>query len=142
MIYLDTSVVLPLFVREPGSDAVRNWFEALPTDELTVSEWTRTEFVSAIGIRVRTGGLDRRVAQDIVRTFHQLADDSLLVLVPEREDFLLSSRYLERFELGLRAGDALHLAIALNHGAHKLYSLDQVLVKSAQRLKIKAQIPV
>lgn len=142
MIYLDTSVLLPLFVRESVSDAVRNWFAALPPDQLTVSEWTRTEFVSAIGIRVRRGGLEREVAHDIVRIFHRLADNSLLVLVPEREDFLLSSRYLERFELGLRAGDALHLAIALNHGVRELYSLDRVLVKGAQRLKIKAQIPV
>ena len=142
MVYLDTSVLLPLFVREPESDRVRSWFVALPLEELTVSEWTRTEFVSAIGIKARKGDLEKRVAQDIVRTFHQLADDSLLVLVPEREDFLLSSRYLERFELGLRAGDALHLAIAWNHGARELYSLDPVLVKSAQRLKIKARLPV
>ena len=142
MIYLDTSVLLPLFVREPGSGRVRNWFAALPPHELTVSEWTRTEFVSAIGIKVRRGGLENRVAQDILRTFQQLADHSLLVLAPGREDFRLSSRYLERFELGLRAGDALHLAIALNHGARELCSLDQVLVKSAQKLKIKARLPV
>jgi predicted nucleic acid-binding protein len=67
---------------------------------------------------------------------------SLLVLVPERDDYWLSTRYLERFDLGLRAGDALHLAIALNHGARELYSLDAVLVRSAQRLKIKARSPV
>jgi predicted nucleic acid-binding protein len=142
MIYLDTDVLLPLFVREPESDRLRDWFEALPPHELTVSEWTRTEFVSAIGIKARRGDLEKRVAQDVVRTFHQLANDSLLVLVPERDDFLLSSRYLERFDLGLRAGDALHLAMALNHGARELYSLDRLLVKCAQKLKIKARIPV
>jgi len=142
MIYLDTSVLLPLFVREPASDRVRNWFAALPPDELTVSEWTRAEFVSAIGIKVRRGSLEKNVSQEILRTFQQLADHSLMVLVPERGDFLLSSRYLERFELGLRAGDALHLAIALNHGARELCSLDQGLVRSAQRLRIKAQVPV
>jgi uncharacterized protein len=114
----------------------------LPADELTVSEWTRAEFVSAIGIRARRGGLEKGVARDIVRAFYQLADESLRVMVPEREDFLLSCRYLERFEPGLRGGDALHLAMALNHGARELYSLDQVLVKSAQRLKIKARMPV
>jgi hypothetical protein len=53
MVYLDNSVLLPLFIREPESDIVRNWFVALPPEELSVSEWTRTEFVSAIGINVR-----------------------------------------------------------------------------------------
>lgn len=142
MIYLDTSVLLPLFVREPTSDAVRLWFATLPTGELAISEWTGTEFVSAIGIKVRIGHLDKQVARDIVRTFHQLADDSLLVLIPDREDFLLASHYLERFELGLRAGDALHLAIAAHHGAQKLYSLDRVLVSGAHKLKIKATMPI
>jgi uncharacterized protein len=142
MLYLDTSVVLPLFVSEPGADAVRRWFAALPADELTISDWTTTEFVSAIGIKVRTHHLERPIAEEIVRTFYRLADDSLSVLVPDRDDFLLSSRYLERFELGLRAGDALHLAIASRHGARKVYSFDRVLIKSAQKLRIKAQIPL
>ncbi len=142
MIYLDTSILLPLFVREPGSEAMRRWFTTLPPTELTVSEWTRTEFVSAIGIKVRTGVLERELAGDVVQTFHRLAKDSFVVLVPDREDFLLSSRYLEQFEIGLRAGDALHLAIASRHGVPKLYSLDQALVRAARRLKIRAQIPV
>ncbi len=142
MIYLDTSVLFPLFVREATTRSVRRWFASLPLGELAISEWTRTEFMSGLGVRVRSGSTEAHVAAEIVSMFNRWAEDSLEVLVPEREDFLLSSRFLERFELGLRAGDALHLAIASNHGAHMLYSLDQVLIKGAHALNIRARIPV
>jgi predicted nucleic acid-binding protein len=142
MIYLDTSIVLPIFIDEPASNAIRGWFATLPPQELTISEWTRTEFASAVGIYLRSRRIDEGVARDVLERFHQLADQSLLVLIPERTDFSLASRFLQRFELGLRAGDALHLAIASNNGAHKLYSLDQVLIKSARALNIKSQMPV
>jgi len=141
MIYLDTSVLFPLFVRETSTHNVRRWFATLPVSELTISEWTRTEFMSGLGVRVRSGSTEGQVAQEIVKMFNKWAEESLVVLVPDREDFSLSSRYLERFELGLSAGDALHLAITWNRGAQKLYSLDQVLIRGARALKIPAQMP-
>ena len=67
MTYLDTSVLVPLFVREPASQAVRKRIASLPTAELTISEWTKAEFVSAVGIRKRMGHLERQVALEIVR---------------------------------------------------------------------------
>ena len=141
MIYLDTSILLPLFVPEPKSNTVPKWFAALPQNELAVSEWTCTEFMSAVGIKVRIGQLDKHDAEDIVRMFRQLVDGSLSVLTPTTEYFKLATRYLERFDLGLRAGDALHLAIASSRGAHMLYSLDQGMIKSAHALRINAQVP-
>jgi len=142
MIYLDTSIVLPVFIDEPASNAVRGWFATLPLEELAISEWTRTEFASAVGINLRSRRIDEGVARDALERFRLLADQSLLVLVPERTDFSRASRFLERFELGLRAGDALHLAIAANHGARMLYSLDRALITAAHALHVKCQIPV
>jgi predicted nucleic acid-binding protein len=37
---------------------------------------------------------------------------------------------------GLRAGDALHLAITANHGAKKVWSLDQGFIKAGKQLKL------
>lgn len=142
MIYLDTSTLVPLFVHELTSEAIRRQMSTLPADELTISEWTKAEFVSAIGIRVRTGHLHRQVALGIVQALNEMADRSLSVLAPETSDFVDAARYCQQFKLGLRAGDALHLAIASNHGARMLYSLDQRMVKCARRLKISAQILV
>jgi hypothetical protein len=142
MIYLDTSVLVPLFVHERESSLVRRRLAGFAPGELAISEWTRTEFVSALGIRVRMHELQRQTAQDVVDVFQKMAEESLTVLIPEAGDFVLASRYLERFDAGLRAGDALHLAIASNHGAEKLYSLDRALVKCAQRLRLEMQVLV
>jgi predicted nucleic acid-binding protein len=141
MLYLDTSVLIALFVREVASDDVASWFAALPMSEVTTSEWTRVEFASAVGLRVRTASLEREFAADIVGRFARLAERSVAMIVPEKEDFALSSMYLQRFDLGLRAGDALHLAIASRRGCERIYSLDQKLVRSAARLKIRAGQP-
>jgi predicted nucleic acid-binding protein len=141
MIYLETSILFPLFVREAATGRIRRWIATLPLSELAISEWTRTEFMSGLGVRVRSRSTDAQVAREIVKMFNEWAEESLVVLVPEREDYRLAGRYLESFDLGLRAGDALHLALASNRGANKLYSLDQVLIKSASALNIKAQTP-
>jgi predicted nucleic acid-binding protein len=57
--------------------------------------------------------------------FEAMVDESFSVLLPDAEDFGLAKRYLGRFETGLRAGDALHLAVANNHRAAVIYSLDK-----------------
>lgn len=136
MVYLDTSVLLPLFLSEPASESVRRVLSSLPQDELIISEWCRTEFASAVGRHVRMAILEKDAAAEVIRKFRNLTKDSLSVLAVESADFVLASRYLERFELGLRAGDALHLAIASNSGG-EIYSSDEVMLKCARRFGIK-----
>jgi len=142
MIYLDTSILVSLLVKEAQSAGVSAWFARLSQEEITISEWTCAEFSSAIGMKVRTGELTTELACETLRTFRALAENSLKVLVPDRADYLLSSRYLEQFDLGLRAGEALHLAIAADHGARVIYTLDRRLVEISRKLKIKARVPV
>lgn len=57
---------------------------------------------------------------------------------PMRVNYRLTDRFLRNSSSGLRAGDALHLAIAKNHGAHHVYTLDQGLVKAAIALGLPA----
>jgi hypothetical protein len=42
--------------------------------------------------------------------------------------------YLQHYAISLRAGDALHLAIAGNHGAETIYSLDKSMIKAGKML--------
>ena len=95
--------------------------------------------MSAIGIKVRIGDLDQVAATTVIQSFRQVVEDSLTVLVPTRADFLLASDYLMEFNLGLRAGDALHVAIARNHEARLLYSRDRRLVDGANKLNIRSK---
>ena len=56
--------------------------------------------------------------------------DTFVVISPSPHDFARAKQFLQRFETGLRAGDALHLAIAGNRGADAIYSLDKGLLKA------------
>jgi predicted nucleic acid-binding protein len=104
---------------------------------LALSEWSRTEFVSAVDIRVRMQTLDSIEASNVIVAFRRFAQRALVLLPVEVGDFALADQYLEEFKLGLRAGDALHLAIALNHGA-TICSSDRMMLKCARRLGIKS----
>ena len=137
MTYLDTSVLVPLYINEPGSQEARRLLASRPHSELAISEWSQTEFVSAVGIRVRMHTLEGQAARNIIEAFHRLALRALTLLPVESGDFGLANSYLGHFELGLKAGDALHLAIASNHAA-EVYSSDRIMLKCARRLGIKA----
>lgn len=45
MIYMDTSALVPVFIREPKSQAIVAWLEA-SGERLVVSEWAIAEFSS------------------------------------------------------------------------------------------------
>lgn len=73
-------------------------------------------------------------ASERIAAFVLELDDSFTVLLPGADDFNLARQYLAKFETRLRAGDALHLAIASNHHAEIIYSLDKTLLKAGDIL--------
>jgi uncharacterized protein len=50
--------------------------------------------------------------------------------------FDLTWRYLTRFDSSLRAGDALHLAIAANMAVDQIITLDEGMIKAGTILKL------
>ena len=136
MIYVDTSVLVPLFVSEPLSSAVGDWY-ARETGTLVATAWCVTEFASALGIKQRTGALDAHMAQGAWNRFERLvaADLQLLPVLPAH--FQRAAALVLDATHGLRAGDALHLACAEAAGAQHLATLDDVLARNARRLQIK-----
>ena len=60
----------------------------------------------------------------------------LKVFTVTTADFILASEFIQQWETGLRAGDALHLAIARNHSIENFLSLDRKLIDAARQLKI------
>lgn len=134
MRYFDTSFLVPLILPEATSEPIASFFEALPADDLTVSHWTTVEFASLLAREVRMGGLDATAALEAGSRFEAMVGDSFNVLLPNRDDFDRAKDYLAHFETGLRAGDALHLAIAGNRGAEAIYSLDKRMIAAGERL--------
>ena len=142
MLYFDTSFLVPLILPEATSDKIAAFVRRLSTEELTVSHWTRVGFSSLIAREVRVGGLDVQAAARADARFEAMVDESFSVLLPNADDFALARRYLGQFETGLRAGDALHLAVASNHRAAVIYSLDKTLLKAGKILDLPVSMGI
>jgi predicted nucleic acid-binding protein len=136
MLYFDTSFLTPAFRKETTSAAVQQFLLGRTPGELAISDWVRIEFSSVLARDVRMGALESQTAIEIDQEFETTIAKSFQVILPDRDDFDLSKIYLQRFDTGLRAGDAMHLAIAHNHGAKKIYSLDKKLLRAGRSLDL------
>ena len=140
MVYLDSNIVVALCAREQDSEKVETAL-ALLRDALVTSEWTRVEFTSAIGIKVRNRELSDSLGRRALADYHEAIEPGLTVLVPSHEDYILAANCLQDLKCGLRSGDALHLAIAINHRVTRLLTLDKGFIKAAQRFPIPVELP-
>ncbi len=134
MIYFDTSFLTPLFRPESTSKALERFFRETGQARLATSQWTRAEFSSVIARDVRMKFVDAARAEVLENRFETELAQSFTVLTPATGDFELCKRYLQRYGSGLRAGDALHLAIASNNNAKAIYSLDDKMVRAGKLL--------
>ena len=138
MLYFDTSFLAPLILEEATSAKIEAFFAKLPVGELYVSRWTRVEFASLIAREVRMGGLAEADALLAIAQFDELVTDSFQIVTPGIADYELAKTTIQHFATKLRAGDALHLAIASNHGAQTFYTLDEGLLNADKLMKVHA----
>ena len=136
MVYVDTSVLVPLFLNEPHSLAAADWY-AREKSELVAAAWCVPEFASALGIKQRTGAIDAQQAKAAWTGFERLVAADLRLLPVEAAHFHRAAQLALDAASALRAGDALHLACAEAAGAKHMATLDDVLARNAQRLRIK-----
>ena len=136
MVYVDTSVLVPLFLNEPHSAAAADWY-AREKSELVTAAWCIPEFASALGIKQRTGAISAQQAQGAWARFERMVAADLRLLPVAPANFHRAAELVLDAASALRAGDALHLTCAEAAGAKRMASLDDVLSRNAQRLKIK-----
>jgi len=139
MVYVDTSVLVPLFLNEPHSAAAAAWY-AKKKRELVAAAWCIPEFANALGIKQRTGAINAQQAQGAWARFERMAAADLRLLPVAPANFQRAAELVLDASSALRAGDALHLACAEAAGARHIATLDDVLSRNAQRLKIKALV--
>lgn len=132
MIYLDTSVVVPLFVAEPTSAAIDAWIAACD-DTLVAADWLHTEFSSALSLRQRRGALTAEQAQLAHAEFAVFCAGGVRLVPVTRAMFMRAAALARDFASGLRAGDSLHLAAALETGVAAFVTADAVLATNAER---------
>jgi predicted nucleic acid-binding protein len=140
MLYLDTSVVASLVLNDARSATVRKWFERKKRQQFAISDWTRVEFASAVARLERMAQLDRSQADAARVAFRDEVESAMEVLPLHREDFGLAVDLLAVPASGLRAGDALHLAIVHNAALPEFETLDEGLARAAKLLRIPARL--
>lgn len=142
MVYLDTSFVAPLVIAENSSDAVEAFVLKVKPGELTTSMWTQVELSSLVSRKVRMGELSDAQAEVVRREFDRVLVESFEMLAPTAVDFATAVKYLEIPKTGLRAGDALHLAIAANHRAKRILTLDKGFLEAGKLLKLPVTLGI
>ena len=136
MVYVDTSVLVALYTREAMSAVVSRWYAAC-TDDLISAVWCVTEFASALGIKQRTGQINAAESQTAWQQFERMCANDLHLLPVEPVTFHRAAVLTMDTTSGLRAGDALHLAVALGAKAKGMATLDEVLAKNAKKVKLR-----
>lgn len=134
--YIDTSVWCAYCFNETETPAAAQWLAQASLDDAATATWTRTEFASAAAIKLRAKGQTRNAVAQATKAFDAaLAMTNSLDVI--EEDFLYAAELCRTSATGLRAGDALHIAVALRHNCHWLASLDQAMNASAKKLGLK-----
>lgn len=136
MHYADTCLLISLHLPDPGTPGALAWLEAASRDPIMTSHWTLAEFASALGIIARRGEIDAATHGATLAQFRRFVADRLIVEAPEASDFERAAGWLERFETGLRAADALHLAICARRSA-TLCTADDTFARAADAFAIR-----
>lgn len=106
--YLDASVLVALFIQEAGTPIAR---AAIAGRELLLSEFAGSEFCAAVTRLVRLGVLSADQAAAVFADFDLWKARSVETIAVENADFAAATAFVRRLDLGLRAPDALHLAV-------------------------------
>lgn len=138
MYYLDTSVLVALYLPEPGSPKAQ-MFCAGP-EPAAISALTEVEFHSALSRRARAGELSRDDALKVVSNFKVHLDDRLYQITPVApRDYALARDWLGTFRTPLRTLDAIHLAVTFSNG-FIVVTADRILAESARHFGVKHKL--
>ncbi len=138
MRYVDTSVLLAYLTRETFSEPAERFLRSAGAP-LAFSSWTETELMSALGVKIRTGQLSHVAAEAVCNAWSERVAPCMLRLTVLDDHHRAAAHLLRGWPGTLRAGDALHLAIAHAHGA-TLHALDHGLATAATALGLEADL--
>lgn len=132
-VYVDTSVLVAAHSREPHTALAQTWLAAQSGSDLIISTWALVECDSALAIKCRRGELDADGQMAAIADIDSFTNHFPPLVTPEQRDHQRAREFCRQAASGLRAGDALHLALALRLETTHFATLDRVLADNAAK---------
>ena len=142
LVYVDTSVLVAAHTREPHTETAQAWLAGQSGGGVIVSVWTLLECESALTIKQRRGELDAAGQMAAMTEIDALAGCFAPATTPTEADHRRARELCQYAPSGLRAGDALHLAIARRLQTSHFATLDQTLASNAAAHGLALSIPM
>ncbi len=139
MLYLDTSLLVAAFTPEAATDRALDFLSRSREQRLVISEWVNTEFAAALSGKIRTNAIDEAYRVKALALFEKLTMEGMEFVPVTTAHFREAARLASGHKIGLRAGDALHLAIARSQNAN-LCTLDKQLAAAGDALGIPTRL--
>lgn len=133
--YADTCLLVSLFLRDAGTEAALDWLEEATGQPILASHWSLTEFSSAAASLARQKRITEKLHAETSRRFRDFAAQRLTLEPPLPADFERAAAMVTNYATGLRAGDAVHLALCARVNA-TLCTADKIMAKAAKEMGI------
>jgi hypothetical protein len=133
--YLESSVTVSAVCDEIATGTVLQWLDR-EQGNAAISDWVITETSAALSQKLRMTSISTNEHSRSLAAFQSQFAIGLQCLPISRKHFRGAARLAERAESGLRAGDALHLAIC-EVADVTLVTLDKVQARAGQFLGLK-----
>jgi predicted nucleic acid-binding protein len=135
LIYVDTSLLLPVYVPEVNSELANSVVKG--AEDLLVSDLTVAEFLVGLARKVKLGTLSQELATQVQEAFKRhMAEGHLRRVAVVSSHSEAAGQLASTSPLILRSLDAIHLAVAVEHKA-TIATLDGRLSAAARAMDVK-----